>query len=69
MGTVSLRDRFAEVTSELLDDLPELAVVLADIGVGRLAENGASARHPDRVINVGIREQLMIGVAGGLALS
>ena len=68
MGTASMRDRFADVTSDLLDDLPQLAVVLADIGVGRFAETGASIRHPDRIINVGIREQLMIGVAGGLAL-
>ena len=29
----------------------------------------AAARHPDRVLNVGIREQLMISVAGGLALA
>lgn len=68
MGTTSMRDRFADVASELLDDIPELAVVLADIGVGRFAETGALARYPDRVINVGIREQLMIGLAGGLAL-
>ena len=68
MGAVSQRERFAEVVSDLLDTDPAVAVVLADIGVGRFEEIGAVARHPDRVINVGIREQLMISVAGGLAL-
>jgi len=29
----------------------------------------AAARHPDRVLNVGIREQLMVSVGGGLALA
>ncbi|MGH3821910.1 MAG: transketolase family protein [Pseudonocardiaceae bacterium] len=28
-----------------------------------------AARHPDRVLNVGIRESLMVSVAGGLALT
>ena len=63
----TMRDRFARVTSALLDHDPRLAVVLAEIGVSGLAR--AMRRHPDRVINVGIREQLMISVAGGLALS
>ncbi len=63
----TMRDRFARVTTALLDDDPRLAVVLAEIGVSGLAR--AMRRHPDRVINVGIREQLMISVASGLALS
>ncbi len=63
----TMRDRFAGVTSAMLDDDPRLAVVLAEIGVSGLAR--AMRRHPERVINVGIREQLMISVAGGLALS
>ena len=29
----------------------------------------AAARHPERVLNVGIREQLMVSVGGGLALA
>ena len=37
------------------------------IGVGRMP--AAERAHADRVINVGIREQLMIGVASGLALT
>ncbi len=63
----TMRDRFARVTSKLLDEDPRLAVVLAEIGVSGLWR--AMRRHPDRVINVGIREQLMISVAAGLALS
>ncbi len=63
----TMRDRFARVTSELLDGDPRVAVVLAEIGVSGFVR--AMRRHPDRVINVGIREQLMISVAGGLALT
>ena len=62
----TMRERFARVTGELLGDDPRLAVVLAEIGVDRFAET--KLRHPDRIINVGIREQLMISVASGLAL-
>lgn len=65
--TDTMRDRFARVTSSLLDEHPRLAVVMADIGGAGLVR--AKRRHPDRTINVGIREQLMISVASGLALS
>lgn len=63
----TMRDRFARVTSALLDEDPRVAVVLAEIGVAAFSR--AMRRHPDRVINVGIREQLMISVASGLALA
>ncbi|MFC6598432.1 transketolase family protein [Kitasatospora paranensis] len=63
----TMRERFAAVTTDLLDRDPRLAVVLADIGVDGFRQ--AADRHPDRVINVGIREQLLIGAAGGLALT
>jgi len=63
----TMRERFIATTSRLLDDDERLAVVLADISVAQFGP--AAARHPDRVINVGIREQLLIGVAGGLALA
>ncbi len=62
-----MREEFFAATSALLDENPRTALVLADISADGFAP--AAARHPDRVINVGIREQLMIGVAGGLALS
>jgi transketolase len=62
-----MRTRFVEATTDLLDRDPSTALVLADITAATFAP--AAARHPDRVLNVGIREQLMIGVAGGLALT
>lgn len=66
-GAETMRERFARVSSDLLDNDPRLAVVLAEIGRDGFAE--AQHRHPRRIINVGIREQLMIGVASGLALA
>ncbi|MFI8080829.1 transketolase family protein [Kitasatospora sp. NPDC086009] len=63
----TMRERFVDVTARLLDDDPRLAVVLADISASGFAP--AAERHPDRVVNVGIREQLLIGAAGGLALT
>jgi len=64
----TMRDRFVTVVGELLDKDPRAVVVLADIGVARFAEEGVIERHPDRVVNVGIREQAMVGVAAGMAL-
>lgn len=63
----TMRERFAATTTRLLDDDPRLVVVLADISDAELAT--AAARHPARVVNVGIREQLMVSVAGGFALA
>ena len=64
----SMRNRFVQVASDALDSNPRVAVVLADISVERFVANGAAARHPNRVINVGIREQLMVSAAAGMAL-
>ena len=63
----TMRERFTSVTAELLDTNPRLAVVLADITAA--AFEPAARRHPDRVINLGIREQLLVSVAGGLSLA
>lgn len=63
----TMRDRFISTTSRLLDEDPRLAVVLADISADGFEP--ARRAHPDRVVNVGIREQLLVGVGGGLALA
>ena len=62
-----MRTVFAATASALLDEDPLAAVVLAEISVDMFGK--AAARHPDRVLNVGIREQLMVSVGGGLALA
>ena len=62
-----MRTVFADTASALLDEDPLAAVVLAEISVDMFGK--AAARHPDRVLNVGIREQLMVSVGGGLALA
>jgi len=56
-----MRQRFYEILREELDANPRLAAVTAEIGSATI---GPHPRH----FNVGIREQLMIGVAAGLAL-
>jgi transketolase len=62
-----MREAFVGTVSDALDRDPRLAVVTADISSA--AFEPARRRHPNRVINVGIREQTMVGVAGGLALT
>ncbi len=56
----SMRQRFYAHAARALDEDPRVAIVLAEIGAASLP------RH-ERVFNVGIREQLMVGVAAGLA--
>ncbi|WP_020522558.1 transketolase family protein [Catelliglobosispora koreensis] len=62
-----MRDAFIKETLAILDDDPRTALVLAEISADPFGK--ALANYPDRAINVGIREQLMLGVAGGLALT
>jgi transketolase len=62
-----MRTAFGDAAVELLEEDPLTAIVLADISADMFAK--AMARHPARVLNVGIREQLMVSVGGGLALA
>jgi transketolase len=65
--SATMRERFYSAATSLVASDERMAVVLADIGEDAMSP--AMRAHPDRVINVGIREQLMVGVAGGLALA
>jgi transketolase len=61
------RMQFALTVTDLLDEDLSTALVWAEIS-GRFLTD-AVRRHPDRVVNVGIREQLLVNVGAGFALT
>jgi transketolase len=60
------RDAFAATLIELADADPRIVAVVND-SVGSSKLGGFRDRFPERLINVGIAEQDMVGVAAGLA--
>jgi transketolase len=52
----------------LLDEDPRTALLLAEISRQHVTSD-AQRRHPDRIVNVGIREQLLVSAGGGMALA
>lgn len=65
--TRSMREAFVDEVATGLESDPRLALVLADISAGYFEQ--IAERRPEQVLNVGIREQAMVGVAGGMALT
>ena len=61
-----MRQAFAMTVSDLVEHDDRVAVVLADISTSYFER--AVAAHPDRVVNIGIMEQTMVGVAAGYAM-
>lgn len=62
-----MRAAFAEALGVLMDDEERVVLLTADLGYNVLEP--LFRAHPDRVINVGVAEQNMAGVAAGLAHS
>src|SRR3954471_17145272 len=61
------RTQFARTATDLLEEDLSTMLVYAEISARFFGE--ATRRHPDRVVNVGIREQLLVNVGAGLALT
>jgi transketolase len=61
-----MRSAFGQTVRRLVDEDPRVAVVFAEISTQYLGP--ALAAHPDRVVNIGIMEQTMVGVAAGFAM-
>ena len=65
--TVSSRVQFARTAADLVESDLSVALVYAEIS-GQFVGEG-ERRNPDRVVNVGIREQLLVNVGAGMALT
>ncbi len=63
----SLREAFGQVLEELGSTMPEIVAVGADT-TESIRTSLFGDKFPDRLFNVGIAEQNMIGVSSGLAL-
>jgi transketolase len=61
------RTQFARTAADLVRTDDSVALVYAEISGQFFGE--VDAEHPDRVVNVGIREQLLVNVGAGLALT
>ncbi len=61
------RAQFARTACDLIEHNPAVALVYAEIS-GQFFED-VERHHPERVINVGIREQLLVNVCAGMALT
>lgn len=61
-----MRYTFGQMMIKYMDNDPLIYIVVADIGFGIFTE--IKEKYPDRILNVGIAEQAMIGVAAGLAM-
>jgi transketolase len=61
-----MRRAFGAVSSDLVARDDRVAVVLAEISTQYFTD--AMREHPDRIVNIGIMEQAMVGVAAGFAM-
>jgi transketolase len=61
------RATFAATVADLVEEDLSVALVYAEISGQYFGE--VERRHPERVVNVGIREQLLVSVGAGLALT
>jgi len=62
-----MRNTFSETLYECAKADPKIYIVVADISPAGSMAN-FQAEYPERFINVGVAEQVMIGMAAGLAL-
>ncbi len=62
-----MRKAFSKIVIDLMDKDERVVVLLGDIGV--FAFQPVFDKYPNRIFNVGILEQSMVGMAAGLAIA
>ena len=60
-----MRDAFVRVLMREMEQDPRIVLITGDLGFGVLRP--VKERYPERIINAGIAEQSMVGLAAGLA--
>ena len=60
-----MRDTFVRVLADEMAQDPKIVLIIGDLGFGVMKP--IWERFPDRIINAGIAEQSMVGLAAGLA--
>jgi transketolase len=65
-GFKDCRNAWAAALEAIAAEDPRIVAVVND-SIGSSKLNGFASRFPDRTVNVGIAEQLMVGVGAGLA--
>ena len=60
-----MRDAFVRALMREMEQDPRIALITGDLGFGVLRP--VKERYPERIINAGIAEQSMVGLAAGLA--
>ena len=63
---MNMREQACATAARLAEEDPSVAIILGEISLGLFGD--ALSKFPDRVIDVGIMEQTMIGLAAGFAL-
>lgn len=63
---MSHRSAFMAMSIRMLDIDPAVVILLADVGVYGFRD--AAKKHPGRILNIGIAEQALVGIAAGMAL-
>lgn len=61
-----MRKHFADILHEIMQDNPKIVVIVGDVGFGVFDQ--IRIDFPDRFFNAGASEQLLLGMAVGMAL-
>ena len=63
---MNMRDKFYQITNELINKDSKVALILAGISIAGFKES--MEKYPERVFNAGILEQACVSIAAGISV-